>query len=116
METVMLKTHLIVSDVHEEYYVKWLDSIANAKPMFKNNLPIFVVVGTDSRMELNTLDIKRIEDCAKRLTHPHGREAVTTAVARIYIKEEGGHEKFIGKVIHNHVKQYQQMYDKFEKG
>lgn len=115
MQEVMLKTHLIVSDVHEEYYVKWTDSIANAKPMFKNDLPIFVIVGNESRVELNTLDIKRIEECAKHITHPHGREGVTTAIARIYIKEEDGTEKFIGKVIHNHVKKYQQMYDRFEK-
>ena len=33
----------------------------------------------------------------------------------IYIKEENGHEEFLGRVIHNHVKQYQQMYDRFER-
>ena len=42
---------------------------------------------------LNTLDIKLIEDTAKRLTHPRGREAFTTDCARIYIVEEDETEK-----------------------
>ena len=28
--------------------------------------------------------------------------------------EENGEETLMGKVFHNHVKQYQQMYDRFE--
>ena len=115
MQEVMLKTHLIVTDVHEEYFVKWTGSIANAKPLFKNDMPVFVIIGSQARMELNIIDIKRIEECAKRMTHPRGRQAVTTDKAFIYIKEEDGSEKLIGSVSHNHVKQYQQMYDKFER-
>ena len=115
MQEVMLKTHLIVSDVHEEYSVKWCGKLADVKPLLKNDLPVFVIVGTDGRMELNTIDIKQIEESAKRLTHPKGKQAVTTDIARIYIKEEDGKETFIGRVTHNHVKQYQQMYDAFEK-
>ena len=49
------------------------------------------------------------------MTHPKGQQAVTTDIARIYIKEENGKETFLGKVVHNHVKKYQQMYDAFEK-
>lgn len=115
MQEVMIKTHLIVTDVHEEYFVDWRGSIANTKPLFKNNLPIFIIIGSEERMELNTIDIKQVEECAKKLTHPHGRKAVTTDIARIYIKEENGHEQFLGKVVHNHVKKYQQMYDSFKK-
>ena len=115
IEEVMIKTHLIVSDIHEEYYIDWCGKIVDTKPLFKNNLPLFIIIGSEERVELNTLDIKRIEECAKRLTHPHGRQAITTDIARIYIKEEDGNNKLIGRVIHNHIKQYQQMYDSFYK-
>ena len=113
MQEIMLKTHLIVSDVHEEYSVKWCGKLADVKPLLKNDLPVFVIVGTDGRMELNTIDIKMLEKCAKSLSHPHGREAITSDCARIYIIEEDGTETLMGKVFHTHVKQYQQMYDKF---
>ena len=32
----------------------------------------------------------------------------------IYIKEVGDSERFLGSVIHNHIKEYKQVYDKFE--
>ena len=115
MQEVMLKTHLIVTDVHEEYIIDWCGYIADTKPILKNGLPIFIIIGSESRMELNTIDIKLIEESAKRLTHPKGRQAITTDIARIYIKEENGKETFLGKVIHHHIKQYQQMFDPFEK-
>ena len=115
MQEVMLKTHLIVTDVHEEYHIDWCGKIANTKPLFKDNKPIFIIIGSESRMELNTIDFKQIEECAKSMTHPRGRQAITTDIARIYIKEENGKETFLGEVIHNHVKKYQQMYDAFEK-
>ena len=114
MHEVKIKTHLIVTDVHEEYYVDWFGSIADTKPMFKNNMPIFILISSDTRMELNTVDIHRIEECAKRIAHPHGRKAITTDTTRIFIKEENGHDKLIGRVTHNHVKQYNQMYDAVE--
>ena len=114
MSEVMLKTHLIVTDVHEEYFVKWCGKIVDVQPLLKNDLPVFVVVGSDGRIELNTIDIKSIERCAKSLSHPRGREAITSDCARIYIVEKDGTETLMGKVFHNHVKQYQQMYDRFE--
>ena len=115
MQEVMLKTHLIVTDVHDEYFVDWCGKIANTKPLFKNNMPVFAIVSSESRMEVNTIDMKRLEHCAKLITRPRGRKAVTTDVAHIYIKEEDGKETLIGRVIHNHVKKYQQMYDRFGK-
>ena len=115
MQEVMVKTHLIVTDVHEEYFVDWCGKIANTKPLLKNDMPVFVIIGSEERMELNTIDIKHVEECAKRLTHPRGRQAVTTDTSRIYLKEEDESLKFMGKVIHNHVKQYQQMYDPVNK-
>lgn len=115
MQEVMLKTHLIVTDVHEEYIVNWCGKIANTKPLFKNNRPIFVIKSSGTRIEVNTSNMKHLEHCAKLITNPRGRQAITTDVARIYIKEENGKETLIGKVTHNHVRQYQQMYDKFDK-
>ena len=115
MEEVKLKTHLIVTDVHEEYTVKWCGKLIDTKPALKNGLPIFIIVGAEGRVELNTINIKQIEDCAKRLTHPRGRQSITTDTSYIYLQEEDGTETLMGRVIHKHVKQYQQMYDRFEK-
>ena len=114
MSEVMLKTHLICTKVSDEYEIKWCGKLVDARPLLKNGWPIFIIVGTDGRMELNTIDIKTIEHCAKSLSHPRGREAITSDCARIYLLEEDGNERLMGKVFHNHVKQYQQMYDKFE--
>ena len=114
MSEVMLKTHLICTKISDEYFVKWCGKMVDARPAIKNDLPIFIIVGSDGRMELNSIDIQMIEKCAKSLCHPRGKEAITTDCARIYLLEENGNEKLMGKVFHNHVKQYQQMYDKFE--
>lgn len=114
MSEVMLKTHLICKDVHEEYSIKWCGKLTDVKPFIKNDLPVFILVGTDGRMELNTIDIKMIEKCAKSLSHPHGREAITSDCVSIYLLDENENEILMGRVFHNHVKQYQQMYDRFE--
>ena len=110
----MLKTHLICTGLTDEYFVKWCGKLVDVKPALKNGLPIFIVVGGGGRMELNTIDIKTIEKCAKSLCKPRGREAITTDCARIYILEEDESETLMGKVFHNHVKQYQQMFDRFQ--
>ena len=115
MSEVMLKTHLIVTDVHDEFDVNWCGSIAHCKPLNKGGKPVFVIVSSVSRVEMNTVDIKRVEEVAKKLTRPRGRQAVTTDTARIFIVEIDGSEKLLGIVTHNHIKQYQQMYDRFEK-
>ena len=114
MQEVMLKTHLICTGISEEYFVKWCGKLANVNPFLKNDLPIFIIVGADGRMELNTIDIKTIEKCAKNLSHPRGRESFTTDCVRIYMLDENENEVLMGKVFHNHVKQYQQMFDRFE--
>ena len=41
MEEVSIKTHLIVTEIHEEYHIDWCGKIMNANPKFKNNKPIF---------------------------------------------------------------------------
>lgn len=112
MQEVLVKTHLIITDVHEEYDMNWCGKIIDAKPRFVDNKPVFVIIGSTSRMELNTTDMKRIEDCAKLMTHPRGRAAITKDVARIYIKEVDGNEKLLGVLTHKHVKSFAPMFDK----
>lgn len=114
MSIVNLKTHLICTDVHDEYFVKWCGKLKDAKPFLKSGLPIFIIIGSDGRVELNTIDIKEIERCAKNLCCPRGKESITSDCARIYLLEEDGNERLMGKVFCTHVRQYQQMYDKFE--
>jgi len=111
MEEIMIKSHLIVKDVHDEYYVNWCGKILDTKPKFKNGKPVFAIVGGLGRMELATTDMPSLEKCAKNLTRPRGRSAVTTDTARIYIVEENGNEKLMGIVVHDHIKQYAPMYD-----
>ena len=115
MQEIKLKTHLIVTDVHEEYHIKWTGHLKDTRPYLKNGLPVFIIVGADGRMELNTIDMQLIEHCAKNLTHPRGRGAFSTDSAYIYILEEDEKETLMGTVIHDHIKQYQQMYDTFKK-
>jgi len=112
MDERMIKTHLIVTDIHEEYYVDWCGSLVDKHPLFRNEKPLFVLISSTGRMELNTWDMHHIEECAKRLTEPRGRAAITRDTTRIYIKEEDGHDALIGRVIHNHIKTYAPMYDK----
>ena len=49
------------------------------------------------------------------MTHPRGRQARTTDTSYIYLKEIDGNEVLMGRVTHDHVKQFQQMYDRFDK-
>lgn len=112
MEERMVKTHLIVTDIHEEYFVNWFGSLMDTSPLIKNGLPVFVIISSTGRIELNTANINYIERCAKSITSPKGRQSITTDKARIYIKEEDGNEVYIGVVEHNHVKTYAPMYDK----
>lgn len=112
MQEVMLKTHLIITDIHNEYYMDWCGKIADAKPKLENGLPIFVIIGSRGRIELNTIDMSRIERAAKSLTYPKGRSAVSTDTSRIYIKEVDGNEMLLGVMTHKNVKTFAPMFDK----
>ena len=94
--------------------MNWCGKILNTKPIVKDGKPIFVIIGTRGRMEVNTLDIERLEKCAKLLTEPGGRSAITTDIARIYILEENDKQTLMGVLTHNHVKTFVPMYDKIE--
>ena len=111
-KTVSVKTHLIVTDIHEEYNINWCGRIIDSNPVLKNGMPIFVVAGSNGRMELNTIDMKLIEKWGKKMTYPRGRKAVTTDKSYIYIKEVNGNEKLVCVVTHNHIKKYASMYDR----
>lgn len=111
MEEVLIKSHLIVTDVHNEFHIKWIGKILDCKPMFKNGKPVFAIVGGGGRMELNTTDMARLEKCAKLCTCPKGRTAISTDTARIYIVEENGDEKLLGIMVHDRVKTFAPMYD-----
>lgn len=112
MEEVAIKTHLICTDVHEEYNMKWCGRILDTNPKIENGKPIFIVIGSKGRMEYNTVDMKLLERAAKSVTDPHGRSAINTDQSRIYIQEVDGKETLLGIMTHNHVKTYAPMYDK----
>ncbi len=112
MQEVAVKTHLIVSEVRDEYNIKWCGEIAKANPFLQNGLPVFVLIGSDGRSELNTIDMKMIEGTAKCMTHPRGKGAISVDTVNIYIKEADGNEMPLGSITHRRVKKYQQMFDK----
>lgn len=112
MQEISIKTHLIINDIHSEYQVNWFGKIAETDPALQNGLPIFVIVGSRGRIEMNTINMSRLEDCAKRLTEPKGRSAISKDSSHIYIKEKGGREVPICTVVHKRVKSFSPMYDK----
>ena len=112
MEELMVKTHLIITDIHDEYHMNWCGKIADAKPLLKDGLPLFIIIGTRGRIELNCVDMKRIERCAKSLTYPKGRSAVSVDTSRIYIKEIDGNDFLLGVMTHKNIKTFAPMHDK----
>ena len=111
----MVKTHLIITDIHDEYHMNWCGKIAEAKPLLKNGLPLFIIIGTKGRLELNTIDMKHLERSAKLMTRPKGRSAITTDTARIYIKEADGNDFLLGVLTHKNIKTFSPMHDKVMK-
>ena len=112
MQEISIKTHLIIKDIHDEYHMNWCGKIAEAKPLLKDGLPLFIIIGSAGRIELNTIDMKHIEHCAKLLTHPKGRSAVSTDTSRIYIKEVDGNDFLLGVMTHKNIKTFAPMHDK----
>lgn len=112
MQEVSVKTHLIITDIHDEYDMNWCGKLAGAKPLLKDGLPVFVVIGSKGRTEMSTIDMKRIERAAKSLTHPKGRSSVSVDTARVYLKEVDGNELLMGVMTHKNVKTFAPMFDK----
>ena len=112
MQEVMVKTHLIITDIHDEYHMNWCGKVADARPKLENGKPLFIIIGTRGRMELNTIDMKQLERCAKLMTQPKGRSAVSVDTSRIYIKEVDGNDFLLGVMTHKNVKTFAPMFDK----
>lgn len=111
---VIEKTKFIVLDVQDDFHTKWCGRIIDSKPILKNNKPIFVIISSRCRLELNTTDINYVEKVAKKTTCPKGRQAMTSDSARIYIKEEDN-EMLLGVVFHTRIKNFAPIYEKEEK-
>ena len=112
MEEISVKTHLIITDIHEEYHMNWCGKIAEVNPLLKNGMPIFAVIGSHGRSEINTVDIQQLERVAKLLTQPKGRSAISKDTARVYIKTVEGKEVLLGVLTHKRVKSFAPMFDK----
>ena len=112
MEETFVKTHLIITDIHDEYHMNWCGKIIDAKPKLENGKPVFVIIGTRGRLEVNTVDMKYLEHCAKIMTRPKGRQAIATDNSRIYIKETDGNEFLLGVMTHKNVKTFAPMFDR----
>lgn len=111
MTEIKIKTHLIVTDIKNEYTINWFGKLKDCNPEIRNGLPVFSIVSSLGRTELNTMDLNEIERVAKNLTRPKGRSACSSDCAKIFIVEKGGAEKHIGSVVHNKIKTYAPMYD-----
>lgn len=111
---VAVKTHLIIKSIHNEYKIKWFGKFAELKPLIRNDKLVFVVISADKRVELNTCNMKDVEEIAKKIASPHGREAVTVDTSNIYIKQEDETDIKVGSVTKYHIKKFAPMYDKFE--
>lgn len=112
MTEVSVKTHLIITDIHNEFDVDWCGRFSDARPLMRNGKPVFALVSSDRRVELNTLDMCEIERIGKSITCPRGREAITKDRTRIYLKEIDGNEKLVGIITHRKVKSFAPMHDK----
>ena len=113
MQEIMVKTHLIITDIHSEYHMNWCGKLFNTQPMLDaQGLPTFVIIGSNSRMEVNTIDMDYLEKCAKTLTYPKGKSAISIDKAYIYIKEIDSNETLLGVLTHKRVKSFAPMHDK----
>lgn len=111
---VKINTHPIVVGSHEEYDIDWCGTILNTKPKFQNGKPIFYIKGCAGWLKLPTTSMKSLERAAQKMTNPQGPGAITTDKSYIYILEEDNKKTLLGIVTHRHIREYRQMYDKFE--
>lgn len=109
---VKIKSHLIVTGIDNNFSINWCGRLADSNPILVNGSPVFVIISSNSRVEMNTVNISQLEECAKKLTLPKGRAAVTSDTARIYLKEMDGQERLMCIVKHEKIKHYALMYDK----
>lgn len=112
MQEIKVKTHLIITDIHNEYHMNWCGKFIDAKPLLDDRgLPKFIIVGSKSRVEINTIDMAYLERLCKKMTYPKGRSAVSKDSVRIYLREVDGNDKLMGVLTHRRVKEFAPMYD-----
>ena len=99
-------TRLICIGCDDNFQMKWIRKIIDTNPIFDEDKLSFVIIGSNSRIEISTMDFNRLENVAKRITVPKGRSAISTDKAYIYIKEVGGGEKLMGVLTHNRIKTF----------
>lgn len=113
-ETVAIKTHLIITDIHDEYDINWCGKLLGADPVLIDNIPVFIVRSNGHRAEVNTWDMKELEHLGKQITSPKGRGAISSAQAYIYLKEKDNKERLMCVITHKRIKSFAPMYDKIE--
>ena len=69
MTEVKVKTHLIITDIHNEYEVHWCGRMKDADPVIKDGMPVFIIQGQGTWLEMNTWDFKEIERICKKITN-----------------------------------------------
>jgi hypothetical protein len=115
MATVMMKTHLIVTDQYDEYGTRWVRPLSTVEPEFNGEGTLtFAIISNKGRMEFKTFDVNYVQRQAQKFTQPKGRGAKTTDKCYIYVKTKGGTETLIGVVQHDHIRKYAPMYDPVE--
>lgn len=108
---MLVKTHLIIKEHWNEYKVEWFGNLKDAKPLLdEKGYLTFVIVSSNGRYELKTLDMAHLTEMAKRFTYPKGRAATTIDKGFVYVKEKND-EKLIGVITHKHIRKYAPMYD-----
>ena len=111
---VKINTHPIVVGQHEEYHIDWCGKLADTHPKLENGIPTFLIRGKNGMVIVNTINMKQLEQSARKLTNPCGKGAVTTDKAYIYIMEEDNKRTLLGVVTHFHIREYRRMFDEFE--
>ena len=112
MQEIKVKTHLIITDIQDEYHMNWCGKFFNINPVLnENGLPKFIIVGSNSRMEVFSVDMAYIEKLCKKITSPKGRSAITKDFVRVYIQEINGNEVLMGVFTHQKKKTFAPMYD-----
>ena len=114
MNKIGEQTKFILLKTEDDFYTEWCGRIIDSNPIIQNNKFIFVIIGSQYRLEINTNDINYVEKIAKKMTKPKGRQAVASDSVRIYIKEKFDNEKLLGVLFHNRTKVFAPVYDNKE--
>lgn len=117
MEIVMMKTHLIVTDKWDDFYVEQYPTFPRLKDLnvkLFDGKPCFVITtknGAHGRIEIPTFDYNYIIKQAIKDTMPRGRSAITKDEAYIWVKTADKGEVQIAKIRHVYNKKFAPMYD-----